>query len=140
VTSVLTAAGEFTTLLSLLELVGLLNVLDDPDGIYTVFAPTDSAFAAIPAEQLNELRNNPDSLRTLLLYHVLAGRRFMVEDLMAVDGRGIVAGNGLVVAITAGGSEGLRINTATVTGPDRLAGNSVIHTISEVLVLPAIDH
>lgn len=138
ISETLADAGQFTTLLSLLESANVLEVLDSNDGTYTLFAPTDSAFAALPDDQLNELRNNPDLLRDRLLYHVLAGRRFLADDLIDVDGRGIIAGNGAVVAITAVGSGGLRINMANVTNPDSLVNNGVIHTIDQVLAVPEI--
>jgi uncharacterized surface protein with fasciclin (FAS1) repeats len=68
-----TAAGDFTTLTRLLRRAGLVKALKEP-GPYTVFAPTDAAFAKIPETKLNRLLKNKTRLRSVLLYHVVAKR------------------------------------------------------------------
>lgn len=133
ISQTLADAGVFTTLLMLLEAADLVDVLDSMDGIYTLLAPTDSAFETYGRSKQEELLANPETLRNTLLYHVFSGRAFSAEDLIDVDGRGIVAGNGDVVAIRAVGSGGLSVNSSRVSRPDIRARNGVIHAINTVL-------
>jgi transforming growth factor-beta-induced protein len=121
---------RFTTLVTALELTDLDDVLRGT-GPFTVFAPTDAAFAALPPGVLDALIANPAELEQVLLYHVVPG---------ALDS-GIVAGTG--GAITANGfplafdaSAGVMVNDAMVEIPDVLATNGIIHAIDEVLLPP----
>ncbi|MDH4177191.1 MAG: fasciclin domain-containing protein [Thermoleophilia bacterium] len=124
-------AGSFTTLASLLEGAGLVDTLKG-EGPFTVFAPTDDAFAALPAGTLDELGKpeNADQLEAILLYHVAEGD-VMSSDLS--DGQEITTlqGGTLEVGITDGA---VSIGTATVAQPDIEASNGVIHVVDSVLV------
>lgn len=126
------SANSFSTLINALESTGLSEILNSGSNTYTLLAPTDAAFANIGSDALNELLGDTERLRSALLYHVLAGRAFSSDELIAIDGRGVVAGNGLVISVTAVDS-GVRLNTATVTQADIEASNGVIHVIDQVL-------
>jgi uncharacterized surface protein with fasciclin (FAS1) repeats len=103
-----------------------------------VFAPTDDAFAKLPAGTLNSLLANPDQLKAILLYHVLAGK---VLSTAAID----VAKSGTPTVVTVNGASitlslkdgSLYINDAKVVKADVLASNGVIHVIDTVLIPPA---
>ncbi len=123
-------AGQFTTLLKAAEAAGLVEVLKG-DGPYTVFAPTDAAFAALPRGALQGLLAEPEELRSVLLYHVVAGE---VPSSVAV---------GLTEAATLSGAKltlhvangQLHVDGASVTQADIRASNGIIHVIDAV-VLP----
>ncbi|CAM2006506.1 fasciclin domain-containing protein [Acanthopleuribacter pedis] len=127
------AAGSFTTLLAAAEAAGLVDTLRS-DGPFTVFAPTDDAFAALPEGTVEALLDDPDTLRDILLYHVVSG---------AVDAATVV---GLSNAETVNGSRvlikaddnGVQINDANVVTADVAAANGIIHVIDAVL-LPPVD-
>jgi len=127
------AAGNFTTLATALQAAGLVDTLKGP-GPYTVFAPTDAAFAKLPAGTLDSLLANPDQLRAVLTYHVLAGADSaadvsMLQQATTVEGEDVMisAANGMV-----------QVNDATVTTPDIMATNGVIHVIDTVLLPPSL--
>ena len=80
-----TAAGDFTTLTKLLKRAGLVNALKEP-GPYTVFAPTDAAFAKVPAKKLDALLESKKKLRSVLLYHVV-GKRLTAAQVVEPQGR-----------------------------------------------------
>jgi uncharacterized surface protein with fasciclin (FAS1) repeats len=128
------AAGEFTTLASLLESAGLVDTLKG-DGPFTVFAPTDDAFAALPAETLESLQQpeNADQLEAILLYHVAEGD-VVSSDLS--DGQEVttVQGDALAIGVS---DEGVTVNDANVVQADVEASNGVIHIIDAVLVPPS---
>jgi len=129
------AAGDFTTLATALEAAGLVDTLKG-EGPYTVFAPTDAAFAAVPKETLDALLADPKgALTDVLTYHVVAGK-VMASDLS--DGMMIDTVNGaqLEVKINADGT--VMIGDATVTTADIETSNGVIHVIDTVLVPPAM--
>ena len=123
------AAGDFTTLTSLVEEAGLAETLSG-DGPFTVFAPTDEAFAQVPQETLDALAADPDALRAVLLYHVVDG------EARASDVAGLTSAetlNGESVALeTADGS--VKVDDATVVQADVSASNGVIHVIDTVLI------
>jgi uncharacterized surface protein with fasciclin (FAS1) repeats len=129
---VATEAGSFTTLLTAVQAAGLVDVLRG-EGPFTVFAPTDEAFAKLPPEVLQALLADPERLAAVLTYHVVPGR------VMAAD----VVRSGQLDAATVQG-ERLRIvvrngkvyvDGATVIAADIAASNGVIHVIDTV-VLP----
>ncbi len=126
------AAGSFTTLTSLLEDAGLVETLQG-DGPFTVFAPTDEAFDALPEGTLDELSKpeNAEQLEQILLYHVAEGE-VMSADLS--DGQQVttIQGGTVTVGIDDGGT--VTINDATVVQPDVEASNGVIHAIDAVLL------
>jgi len=126
------AAGQFTTLAAALTEAGLVDALRGP-GPFTVFAPTDDAFAALPQETLDAVLADPQGLLTqILLYHVVAGK-VMAADL--VDGQEIATLQGASLTISLS-EEGAMVNDATIIATDIEASNGVIHVIDAVLVPP----
>ena len=123
------AAGKFTTLAKALQAAGLVETLKGA-GPYTVFAPTDEAFAKLPAGTVEALLQNPDKLRAVLLYHVVAGK-VTAKDVVKLD-MAKTAG-GASVDITAKGKS-VMINDAKVVTADVMASNGVIHVIDAVIM------
>jgi uncharacterized surface protein with fasciclin (FAS1) repeats len=123
------AAGDFTTLAKLLKRAGLVDDLKAP-GPYTVFAPTDEAFAKVPKRKLRALKQNKRKLRAVLLYHVAAGR---LEAADVVERKRIKTLNGKKVRVRVRDSK-VFLNRARVTTPDVSASNGVIHVINRVLI------
>lgn len=126
------AAGDFTTLATALEAADLVETLSG-DGPFTVFAPTDDAFAALPEGALDDLLADPEALADVLTYHVVDGD-VMSTDLS--DGMEVEALNGDTLTITIDG-ETVKVNDATVTTADIETSNGVIHVIDTVLLPPA---
>ncbi len=125
------AAGSFTTLVAAVQAAGLVDTLKSP-GPFTVFAPTDDAFAALPAGTVDSLLlpENRDQLTSILTYHVVPGT-FPASSLVGQRGRLVtVQGQGLHVD----GTNGVRVNSANVITPDVFASNGVIHVIDSVLL------
>ena len=122
------AAGNFNTLATALKAAGLVETLKGP-GPFTVFAPTDAAFAKIPPEQLQALLKDKAKLTAVLTYHVVPGK-VMAADVKAGKVK-TVQGASLTVA-TMGG---VTVDNAKVTAVDIVADNGVIHVIDSV-VLP----
>lgn len=126
-------AGNFTTLVAAVEAAGLVDALKG-EGPFTVFAPTDEAFAAIPQETLDALLADPaGDLTQILLYHVVEGK-VMAADV--TDGLEATTLQGAPVNFTvADGS--VKINDATIVTTDIEASNGVIHVIDAVIMPPA---
>jgi uncharacterized surface protein with fasciclin (FAS1) repeats len=122
-------AGQFKTLASLLKKAGLVKTLKDK-GPYTVFAPTDAAFAKLPQATLDELGKDKAKLRAVLLYHV-AGRKLTAATI--VKRRSVKTLNGQRVRIRVR-SKTVRIGGARVTTANVGASNGVIHVINKVLI------
>ena len=127
------AAGEFKTLAAALEAADLVGTLKG-DGPFTVFAPTDAAFAKLPAGTVESLLKpeNRDQLVAILTYHVVAGK-VEAADVVKLDEATTV--NGQDVQITVADS-GVQVNDANVIKTDIEASNGVIHVIDTV-ILPA---
>jgi uncharacterized surface protein with fasciclin (FAS1) repeats len=123
---------QFSTLLSLVKKAGLAGTLSQP-GAYTVFAPTNAAFAKVPKATLNALAKNPAQLKRVLLYHVVAGK---VTAAKVVKLRSAKTLAGPAVQIRVMGKT-VRINTARVTKADVMASNGVVHVLDRVLLPPA---
>lgn len=121
------SAGNFKTLVSALKAAELVNTLKGK-GPYTVFAPTDEAFAKIPKADLDALLANKEKLTAVLTYHVVSGK-VMAKDVKAGD---IATLNGKTIKITTDG--GVVVNTSKVTATDIKASNGVIHVIDTVLM------
>jgi uncharacterized surface protein with fasciclin (FAS1) repeats len=125
------SAGSFKTLVAAVQAADLVDTLKGP-GPYTVFAPTDAAFAKLPAGTVEALLRpeNRDQLVAVLTYHVVAG------EIMADD----IAGKRAEVETVQGGTldvnatSGVKINNATVQTADVAASNGVIHVIDTVLL------
>ena len=125
-----TEAGNFTTLLAAAEAAGLVETLKG-DGPFTVCAPTDEAFAALPEGTVEGLLEDTEQLTAILTYHVVPG---MVMSGDLTDGMMADTVNGAQVEISTEG--GVMVNDATVTTPDIAASNGVIHVIDSVLMPP----
>jgi uncharacterized surface protein with fasciclin (FAS1) repeats len=125
-------ADSFKTLVSAIEVAGLIPTLQSSD-VLTVLAPTDDAFAKLPAGTLDALLQDIPKLQKLLSYHVLYGD-VRAEDLAQIDEAPTVEGSVVAVEQTDGS---VKINEATVLTTDILADNGVIHAIDTVL-MPAI--
>jgi uncharacterized surface protein with fasciclin (FAS1) repeats len=127
------AAGEFKTLAAALDAAGLVDTLKGA-GPFTVFAPTDAAFAKLPAGTVENLLKpeNKDQLTAILTYHVVAGE-VMAADVVKLDEAKTV--NGKSVDVTAEGGK-VMINDAKVTTADIAASNGVIHVIDTVILPP----
>jgi len=126
------AAGSFKTLATALEKTDLIATLKGK-GPFTVFAPTDAAFAKLPAGTLDKLLANPDQLKAILLYHVVSGEVLAAQAAKLPSATTV---NGAEIKIMAMG-KGVMINNANVTGADVKASNGVIHVIDAVLLPPA---
>ena len=124
------AAGNFTTLVAAVEAAGLVDTLKG-EGPFTVFAPTDEAFAALPAGTVEDLLKpeNKDKLASILTYHVIPGK-VMSGDL--TEGMKAATVQGGEVTITLDG--GPKVNGANVTTADIEATNGVIHVIDAVIM------
>lgn len=124
------SAGSFTTLVAAVKAAGLVDTLKGT-GPFTVFAPTDEAFAKLPAGTVDALLKDIPKLKKILTYHVVAGK-VMAADVVKLKSAKTVEGS--EVKIDA--SNGVKINDSTVTTADVAADNGVIHIIDTVL-LPA---
>ncbi len=130
------ADGRFTTLAAALGAADLVNTLKG-DGPFTVFAPTDEAFAALGQDTINTLLlpENKGQLTGILLYHVVPGKTKSTD--LAGQTLDVATVNGATVAID--GTDGVTVNNATVIVPDVKASNGVIHVIDTVLLPPAAE-
>ena len=123
------AAGQFTTLARALEVADLIDTLKS-EGPFTVFAPTDAAFANLPAGTLDSLLADPAALRNILLYHVVSGEALAGS---LSNGQQIRTVQGQTVRVSINGGN-IRINNSNVTQADIRASNGVIHVIDAVLI------
>jgi transforming growth factor-beta-induced protein len=137
IVDVAVAAGSFTTLVAAVQAAGLVETLSGP-GPFTVFAPTDEAFAAA-LESLgltaDELLADTETLTSILTYHVIAGE-VPSSQVVTMNGQSAATVNGAEVTITVEGDT-VMVNDATVTAVDVMASNGVIHVIDSVLLPPA---
>ena len=123
------AAGQFTTLASLLQKAGLVDTLAT-GGPFTVFAPTDAAFAKVPKATLDALAADPAKLRAVLLYHVVPGC-VTAADVVKLTSAKTAEGRSLGIKVVNGS---VFVDGAQVTTPDVEATNGVIHVIDSVLI------
>jgi len=122
------AAGSFKTLFTAVKAAGLVDTLKSK-GPFTVFAPTDDAFAKLPKGTVEGLLKDVPKLKAVLTYHVVAGK-VMAADVVKLKSAKTVQGQ--EVKIDA--SEGVKVNDATVVKADVVADNGVIHVIDKVLL------
>ena len=122
-------AGQFQTLASLLTKAGLADTLA-MGGPFTVFAPTDEAFAKVPKATLDALAENPARLKSVLLYHVVPGR-VTAADVVELSSAKTLEGRSLAIKVVDGA---VYVDGAKVTTPDVMASNGVIHVIDSVLI------
>ena len=125
------AAGSFKTLAKALDAAGLVTTLKGV-GPFTVFAPTDEAFAKLPDGTLETLLKpeNKEKLRRILTYHVVAGK-VMASDVVKLQSARAVSGDTITVKVEDGV---VHVENATVTSADVLASNGVIHVIDSVIL------
>ena len=130
------AAGSFTTLVAAVEAAGLVETLKG-EGPFTVFAPTDDAFAALPEGTVETLLEDPTgTLSDILLYHVVPGK-VMAADVVGMDGAMVETAGGSSFTITVDGDT-VMVDGATVVTTDIETSNGVIHVIDSVII-PAAD-
>ena len=129
IVGVASSAGTFNTLLAAAKAAGLVDTLQS-DGPFTVFAPTDEAFAKLPEGTVESLLENPDQLRQVLLYHVVPGR-VMAADVVSLDSATTAQGSDIQIMLADGS---VRINNANVTATDIETSNGVIHVIDTVII------
>lgn len=122
------AAGDFNTLAKALTAAGLVDTLKG-EGPFTVFAPTDEAFAKLPAGTLESLLNDKEKLTAILTYHVVPGD-VRAADVVKLDSAKTVQGQS--VKIKAG--DGVTVDGANVVKTDIVASNGVIHVIDSVIL------
>jgi uncharacterized surface protein with fasciclin (FAS1) repeats len=122
------SAGNFNTLVTAVKAAGLVQTLKGA-GPYTVFAPTDEAFAKIPKAQLDALIADKDALKKVLLYHVVSGK---VSSGDVVKLKSAKTAQGSDVMIDA--SSGVMINSSKVVMADVMTSNGIIHAIDTVLM------
>lgn len=128
--------GRFTNLVAALEAAGLVEALQG-EGHFTVFAPTDDAFAALPEGAIDALLADNEALSEVLLYHVISGG-VKAADVVSLDGQEVETLSGESVKVMLDG-ESVMINEATVIITDIEGSNGVIHVIDAVLLPPADD-
>jgi uncharacterized surface protein with fasciclin (FAS1) repeats len=134
IVAVASANPDFSTLVAAVQAAGLVETLQG-EGPFTVFAPTNDAFAALPAGLVDALLlpENVEALKAVLTYHVVSGK-VMAADVMAGDVPSVQGEN---IAVTTDG--GVKVNGANVIATDVEASNGVIHVIDAVIVPPSLD-
>ena len=125
------AAGSFKTLATALEAAGLVGTLQGA-GPFTVFAPTDEAFAKLPAGTVESLLKpeNKAKLQRILTYHVVAGK-VMATDVLKMRTAKAVSGDSITISTPGGG---VKVDNANVVKTDIAASNGVIHVIDAVIL------
>lgn len=123
------AAGSFKTLAAALDAAGLVETLKGP-GPFTVFAPTDAAFAQLPAGTVDGLLKDKAKLTSILTYHVVPGK-VMAADVIKLDGAKTVNGQSVTIKVVDGK---VQVDNAAVTQADIETSNGVIHVIDTVLM------
>ncbi|MGB8224326.1 MAG: fasciclin domain-containing protein [Polyangiales bacterium] len=131
IVTVAASAGDFNTLVAALKAAGLVETLQG-DGPFTVFAPTDEAFAKLPAGTVDSLLlpENKAKLVAILTYHVVPGE-VLAADVVKLSSADTVEGQPLSIRVDDGG---IQVNGAHVTATDVMASNGVIHVIDSVLI------
>ena len=135
IVQVAVAKGKFNTLFAAVKAAGLSETLQGP-GPFTVFAPTDAAFAKLPAGTIDALLADKAKLAAILTYHVLAGK-VMAADIVETDGAKPATVNGQALNIVLSGGK-VYVNGAQVVTADIVASNGVTHGIDAVL-LPELN-
>jgi uncharacterized surface protein with fasciclin (FAS1) repeats len=122
------AAGSFKTLVKAVQAAGLADTLSSP-GPFTVFAPTDEAFAKLPAGTVEGLLKDIPKLKSVLTYHVVAGR-MMAADVVKQSSLKTVQGQ----SITVDAKGGAKVDGANIVKTDIATDNGVIHVIDKVIL------
>ncbi len=125
-------AGQFKTLAAALEAAGLIDALKGT-GPFTVFAPTDEAFAKLPAGTVESLLRpeNKEKLKSILLYHVVSGN-VPASKVVKLNGRSVKTLQGSTIKVRT--KHGVKVNDAKVITTDVKASNGVIHVVDTVLM------
>jgi len=136
IAEVASGADDFSTLVAAATAAGLVETLNGP-GPFTVFAPNNAAFEALPEGVVDQLllESNVDALTSILTYHVLADE-VTSDEIESGDATTV---NGAAVTITVEEDGGVMVNEANVIAPDVMASNGVIHAIDAVLLPPDFD-
>lgn len=134
VVNVAANAGNFDTLVTAIQAAKLQSTLKG-DGPFTILAPTDEAFAALPKSTLNALLANPDKLATILKYHVISGKA-PASKVVTMSNLNSLQGSDIEVKTMDGK---VMLNDARVLKTDVMAGNGVIHAIDKVLIPADFD-
>ncbi len=139
VVDVVATNPDFSSLLAAIDAAGLTETLAGP-GPYTVFAPTNAAFAALPAGELDQLLlpENREKLTKIVSYHVIPGKVLAAEVPAEADGVATASINNLDLSVRRLADGTVMVNEYKVTSADQQAGNGVIHVIDGVLV-PRMD-
>jgi|YNPBryunderm2012_1023409.scaffolds.fasta_scaffold86026_1 uncharacterized surface protein with fasciclin (FAS1) repeats len=132
IVEVAVGAGSFTTLATALQAAGLVDALKG-EGPFTVFAPTDDAFAKLPAGTLEALLKDIPKLKSILLYHVVPGK-VTAKQVTSLNKATTLQGSDVKIS---SGRSGVMINNARVVTTDIMASNGVIHVIDTVILPPA---
>ncbi len=122
------AAGDFTTLLTAIEAAGLTETLSG-EGPFTVFAPTDEAFAAIPEADLAAILADSETLTAILTYHVVSGT-VSSEQVVTLDSATTLQGSDITITVSNGG---VLVDQANVITVDIEASNGIVHVIDAVI-------
>ena len=128
IVAVASGAGSFGTLVTAIQAAGLVETLQG-DGPFTVFAPTDEAFAKIPKADLDALLADKEKLVAVLTYHVVPGK-VMASDVVELDSAKTVQGQSIAIET----AEGVTVDGANVVKTDIPATNGVIHVIDTVII------
>ncbi len=123
------AAGSFKTLVAAIKAAGLVETLKSA-GPFTVFAPTDEAFAKLPAGTVEALLKDPEKLKGILTYHVVAGK-VMAADVVKMKTAKTVQGGSVMIQAKGGK---VMVDKATVVKTDIVTDNGVIHVIDTVMM------
>lgn len=126
------SAGSFNTLVTAVKAAGLVETLKGA-GPFTVFAPTDEAFAKLPAGTVDNLLKNPEALKKVLTYHVVAGK-VMAADVVKLKSATTVQGSAAKIAVKGGK---VSVDNAQVIKTDIVCDNGVIHVIDAVILPPS---
>jgi len=124
-------AGQFKTLVKLVQEADLVDALRG-EGPFTVFAPTDEAFAKLPKSQVDALLKDKEALRRVLLYHVVQGK-VMASDVTKMRSAKTLQGQNINIRVR---NNVVRINDAKVVKADIVCSNGVIHVIDKVILPP----
>jgi uncharacterized surface protein with fasciclin (FAS1) repeats len=132
ITQTAASAGQFSTLVTLLKKAGLAGTLNKP-GAFTVFAPTNAAFAKLPKSTLEKVGSDPALLKSVLLYHVVKGK-VPAATVVTLNGKQVKTVAGPSVKVSVRGGKVFLNGSTQVTKTNVMASNGVIHVINRVLI------
>lgn len=133
IVATLTAMGQFTVLLQAVQAAGLTDTLKSA-GPFTVFAPTDSAFAQVPAANLQAVLQNPTLLKEVITYHVIPGS-YTTAQLVSMGT--VNSQEGEPLTFTMSGSQ-VKVDQATITQADVPVSNGLVNVINAILLPPSL--